>query len=138
MKKTLNVYLLSQVRTAIAKANAEKGTGFSMASWFRRLKPAWAGLTFVSEVSVASEEYGSCNTTACIAGHAVGIAGRRRGKMYVEDEAQELLGLKDADAEFLFKGCWSKHKKDDRLDLITKSETVKYLDKCIKAGRIVR
>lgn len=122
---TLNVALLKKVRRAIWDPN--NPTGFDMRYWFTG-----------SRGNLASEaaEYGQCGTTACIAGHAAGIMGSR---FNVEEVAQDALGLSNHDADYLFRGRWAKQGDiHDTERPITKTETLRYLAKCIKAKKIVR
>lgn len=132
----MNVYLLKQVRDRIARRTTT-GTGFNMGSWFRRAGVAMGFRQDTTAVAEITTEYDTCGSTACIAGHTVGLAGRRRGASHVVQEARELLGISEADATYLFQGFWS-NRAGHHLKHITKKETVAYLDKCIRAGRIVR
>ena len=139
----MNIELLKKVRDAIA--DEDNPVGFDMDRWGKLNDP--------------------CGTTCCVAGHAVMIGGRNRWKWtasYVgvvmaarkqydewwlgdigsglDDEdgighlAAELLDLSADDAAYLFGGGWSSL----RLEYITRADAASYLDRCIKAGEIIR
>lgn len=111
-------------------ADEDNPTGFDMGGWLARES---------GSLALPQDCYGTCGTTACIAGHAVNgeelLPEERTGFNYPDYHraAARLLGITDREAYRVFYGGWVYYFPSD----ITRQDAIDYLDRCIEAGRVL-
>lgn len=97
----MNIEKVSQLRDHLVRTKhrrtAEGFYGFNMELFYSR---------YSEDRSVPSQEDTRyCNTSACFGGHAMVMVGRPLHKV-THDDAQHVLGLDAAEADYMFYGEW--------------------------------
>jgi hypothetical protein len=79
----------------------------------------------------------TCKTVACLAGHTCMIF-EAPEKRSIPTEAQKILGLRLAEAHYMFYGCWANQDGDPLINAqqITIDEAILYLNKVLDERKV--